>query len=78
MLENIAPPLIFVAFRTFVRVLSQSNELLSCFNPWIITPSVRSHERETLLTVSPIITTVAYAILEPLIARELLRLAAPP
>ncbi|KUJ09642.1 uncharacterized protein LY89DRAFT_787927 [Mollisia scopiformis] len=78
MLDNPAPPSTVACFRAFISIISQSNELTSCFNPWVITPTVPYDELETSLNVNPVITTVAYAILEPLITKGLLHLAVPP
>lgn len=73
---NSVPPAIFFTFRLSVVTLSQLNDLFSCFNPWIITPSVP--DGISLVSVDPIFTTVAYAILEPTVTRDLLRLKLPP
>ena len=60
----IAPP-----FLAFVVKLSQLNELTTCLNPWIITPSAASHDSFTAGDLHPAITTVVYAVLEPLSLR---------
>lgn len=73
---NSVPLTVFFFFRSSVVALSQLNDLFSCFNPWIITPSV--FDDISLVSVDPIFTTVAYAILEPTVTRDLLRLKLPP
>ena len=72
-------PAIIGSFRTFVFTLIQLNEVLSCFNGWIITPRLSELEPPgTDLPVTTIITTVTYAALEPVFTRELQLLAVQP
>jgi hypothetical protein len=62
--KTIAPP-----FQAFVVKLSQLNELTSCLNPWIITPSAAIGDSFAVGDLHPAITTVVYAVLEPLSMR---------
>jgi hypothetical protein len=78
MTDNILLPLRFVMFRASVDMLVRSNEITSCFNPWVITPSVFPDEVEPVLIVSPIITAVVYAVIEPVAVKHLQSLTAPP
>jgi len=64
--------------RISVLALSQSNELFSCFNPWIITTSATSNELGYWFLLDPIVLTLLFAILEPPTTRDILRLEVPP
>src|SRR4051812_22968641 len=66
------------ALRAFSLALSRLNELSSCFNPWIITPSFLGNEDEALIALGTLASTVAYAVLEPFFTKEILRFSAPP
>lgn len=78
MLDNMASLSSNAIFRTSVVLLSQSNEMFGCFNPWVITPGVTNNGPKTWFSLDPIVITIAYAILEPLASRDLQRLELPP
>ena len=78
MLDNMVSISSIAVSRIAVIALTQLSELFSCFNPWVITPSVNNNGLGTWFPLDPIVVTLLYAILEPLGARDLLDLEVPP